>query len=161
MGVWTDPKVDWTAASLVPETELNKVGENLEYLYDSFQVSGRVGGETINLATVSYHLLSNHGIFIPDGHELYLRRIHGLLVGEYSSLNYELNLHINVLGETPYTTVNPNTTVYEEPDTILYANASGSDVTTYVQTSLYNPQANTLAVKSYSAWTVLFDVRGT
>jgi len=48
MAEWTAPKVDWGATDAVPHTELNKNGENVQWLRNTMAITGSTVGRSMS-----------------------------------------------------------------------------------------------------------------
>jgi len=71
MAEWTTPKDDWGATDAVPHTELNKIGENLQWLRDTMVITGSTCGRSMSPTSETTRDICM--ITVPDGYTLKLK----------------------------------------------------------------------------------------
>lgn len=135
---WNTPKTDWDATDGVPNTELNKMGENFVYLANSMYLSGNAYRLTLGSGSTDYPQTVSHTI--DPGWKLVL------VQRRFSFVDTDMRLRVQGGTWGPGVSTTSTSTLSHADELVgfdLEVNVGGAPIEGFVRVGTYNSGGST------------------
>jgi hypothetical protein len=160
MADWGTPNTAWVSTDVVATTDLNRIEENTQYLYDRFTLAGGTGiNSTLSVPGTSAVDIAWFGVRMVTGNKLILHTAKFYIVSSALSLRVTSASAGGFTSTTLWDSAPSGPTAYSgaddvSPDHDLGRNTTGSDITIQVKVQAYNPTGGAINVLTATAFSL-------